>query len=57
MNKFPDPAGAVDVEDWQLESPRADGSPPDLYRYFAGRSWTIERPAGQRAIEVTIRGL
>jgi hypothetical protein len=57
MNTFPDPAGAVDVEDWQLGRPRADGSPPDMYRYLTGRSWTIERPEGQRAITVTIRGL
>jgi hypothetical protein len=43
---FPEPAGAVDVEEWQLDRPPADGSPPDLYRHFTGRTWTVERPEG-----------
>jgi hypothetical protein len=57
MNTFPAPAGAIDVEEWQLDRPRADGSPPNLYRYFTGSSWTIDRGEGQRAITVTVHGL
>ena len=55
--QFPCPAGALEVEEWQLGSPRADGSPPELYRNFTGRTWTIERPEGERDITVKIEGV
>lgn len=52
---FPEPAGAVRVDDEWLLGGRTPEGGPDVWRYFEGSSWIIERDNDD--IEVKIRGL
>jgi hypothetical protein len=53
---FPEPAGAVEVYDWELLGTLPDGS-PNVIRGFTGSSWTIERPDQGGDVTVTIEGV
>jgi hypothetical protein len=56
-NRFPEPAGAVRIEGWELGDTGADGA-PHVLRDFTGSSWTVER-AGHNPgnVDVTITGI
>ncbi|EID15714.1 hypothetical protein MXEN_05843 [Mycobacterium xenopi RIVM700367] len=54
---FPEPAGAVSVEQqWQLDN-AAPGASPRPFRCFDGRSWLVELPGTHRDITVRITGI